>query len=71
MKANLSAPEWLMVMLFGVVIYLAFAVGIWGLWTNVMPYFWPDGPEEVTNPPFWMFTGALLLIAFVRRILTK
>lgn len=34
----------------------------WGLYTTVMQYFWPDGPERIINPDFWMFFAGALLV---------
>jgi len=41
---------------------------IWGLWTNVVPYFWPTGPQEVINPEYWKFYFAILLFIILRKL---
>lgn len=67
MKANLSLLE----KVISVVIVLAVAALLlalpWLVWVNVLPYFWPDGPEQFINPPYLMFLGGWMLIAMVGR----
>jgi len=49
---------------FGVVLALSLsAVAVlWLLWGAVVPFFWPTGPLEIIDPPYWSFVGALVLV---------
>lgn len=61
------------------VLGLAYIVGIllavsglfWLIWTSVLPYYWPTGPEEVIHPDFWMFSGTLILLKFLQGFIWK
>lgn len=71
MKARLSSVEQFAFFLLGLMFYFTIAAGVWAVWINVLPYFWPEGPEEITSPSFWMFVGAIFLIAMAKLTLTK
>lgn len=47
---------------FLVLIVLVINLIAWWLYTTVMQYFWPDGPERIINPDFWMFFAGALLV---------
>jgi len=40
----------------------------WGLWVNVVPHFWPTGPQEIINPDYWNFYFAVLLFIILRKL---
>lgn len=62
---------WVLGIAFIVVIFLAIALAFWLVWTSVVPYYFPTGPEEVIRPDFWMFAGGMLLLKFVQGFIWK
>lgn len=38
---------------------------LWSIWTWVLPQVWPDGPDAVIRPSYWLFVGELIVISIV------
>jgi hypothetical protein len=43
----------------------------WALWTWVLPQIWPNGPDAIVRPSYWLFVGCLLLASLIGRLLFK
>lgn len=71
MKGRFNAVEWVLILTLGVLIFILMNVPLWLLWTAVVPYFWPSGPNQVIDPPFWMFLGGIVLASLVLRSLGR
>lgn len=67
------------IIIFGVfafAVILGFVAGIslfftwifWELWIHVVPYVL-DGPPGLIHPNFWLFTGCVWLISWIRNLL--
>jgi len=46
-------------------VVLAFLGAIWWLWCSVLGFFWPSGPAQLIDPPFWYFVGGWTLLSMV------
>ena len=42
---------------------------LWSLWTWVLPQVWPDGPDAIVRPGYWLFVGELLVLSIIGRTL--
>lgn len=42
-------------------ILLLVIAAVWGVWIQVMPALWPDGPVGITQPDYLVFVGSMLL----------
>lgn len=43
----------------------------WMLWTWVLLQIWPDGPEAIVRPGYWLFVGALVILSAIGSVLFK
>ncbi len=70
MKAHYWHPLGLLAsaIVIAVIVTAPLCVPLWGLWTAVLPYFWPTGPQGVVNPEFWKFFLVVLLFALLRKL---
>lgn len=50
-------------------IALAIWFAMWHLWTFVMAHVWPDGPQAIVNPGYWLFMGEVFLMYIVAGII--
>lgn len=48
------------------VISLLLSGAIWWLWCWVMPQLWATGPQNLVQPPFWLFYATIFLVNIVR-----
>jgi hypothetical protein len=60
---------WAITTVFLVVWIFAIASGIWWLWCQVVPHFWPQGPVTIVHPDYWYFTGLMFLVSWLFRAL--
>lgn len=55
--------------LFAVALVLGLLCGfyalVWLLWCFVLGAIWPDGPQAIVNPSFWLFVGGWVLISMI------
>lgn len=66
---KLSPLEWLVVVVITLAVVLACMLVVHTVWTWVLPYFWPAGPEEIIRPNFWMFTLAWFMLGWIFKLI--
>lgn len=44
---------------------------MWKIWTLVIPCVFPDGPVAIIHPSYWLFVGELLIVLWIRRLLSN
>ncbi len=64
---NNSAIEIIIVLAIAILIVLGAFWLLWSLWSFVMGEIWPDGPEALVNPGYWLFIGEWMVAGFVGR----
>lgn len=68
-----------MILLFGLFLVVVFGLFalillpiyfvLWEVWIHLLPVVWPTGPEQFIHPGFWIFSGCVLLLGWLRGLL--
>jgi len=64
MKARYSSTELVCIFALGFAMYLGVIASVWWVWGAVMGSLWPEGPENLIDPPYLVFVGVALLVSW-------
>lgn len=66
-----AIAAWLLLMAAIVPIVLGIWWLMWMLWTSVMPAMFPSSNPAWTDPSYWVFCGAWVIVLFLQQVVRK